>query len=1169
MRGQNNLYSFLNSLKYGISAFALLAILVILRLKDKEIQYGDPVFIETSNSSSIRELQRSHDAGKITGIEDSKETISGVQYSQTDDSSSTDKSVNLIKGSRKETEYNKQIRLAKEQILKDMLDSGEDLRFLEEPYALLGKIKKASDFADYVAGKKGNPLAGEVRQMIDAGGGLVTLGQSVYENIINQNNSVNSSSGSQSQMTAGQWMMAGIVQANKAIGNGSMEVGWNGNSMVVNYLGTSTLVNQTATSLIYNIANGGQRVLMGMNQQVEEMLVKNSVITGTDNEWYEILLQLWVKEIRLTEMGIIEIWNDKNAVMKVKKPEAIDNAGNLLQCWWIIENIIADEVTSISKPGSVQGWSVSNPTKMVIRLSTDMDPNTVFPVVIDPSWSTAGSLGTARRIPGVFALTDSKVLAAGGFDGTNILSTCELYDTTTGVWSSTGSMSNSRWYFAGVVRPNSNVLISGGYQSGLYLTGCELFDPSTATWTATGSLGKSRTLHTLTLLASSDTTLAVGGFDGSSNSLSTTEKWVSDTWTYSGSLNTARRGHVSVLLQNDKIVAIGGDQSSSTKSISSSELYDPSTATWSLTGSLNTGRRLFAGTMISNGNVVAIGGRNSSDTVLTACELYDSSAGTWAYTGSLATARSLPNTALLQTGIILVAGGYDGASYLSSTELYAAGTFAAGTAMGTERATHGTVPMYDGHILVVGGNNASSTLSSTEYLRPVDGTWTLTGSLNDVRRRSSCLLLNNDKVLAAGGIPASGVNATCELYNSATWTYTGSFTARSTFSVVTMTDGKAMAVGGYDASDVTIATVELYDVSAGTWSATGSLDSAVALAPAVVLSNGNVLLVGGSTSSGVRTQICQLYSASTWTRTGSLNNTREGSGTVYLSNGKVLAAGGTGSTSTSELYNSATWTVTGSLNAARTRPNAIYLPNGKVLCAGGDSAVTELYDVSAGTWATSGSLASAIAKLDAFSLLLENGKVVLCGGLLGTSRNTAELYDPVTGTWTLTGSLNTGRQDMSGAFLSTGKLLLVGGRSGSSNLSSCELFDPTPSRSATLQATITSVEGSSSFPVSITKSAVIDIIGTNFKGKTEGSTGRYSSSSTGFPVVFLKRVTDLGCSELGGTNDQYFFPISSSWTSSTSLTFTASSGLQSNGYYQLRVIVNGVASDAKIVKAVD
>ena len=67
-----------------------------------------------------------------------------------------------------------------------------------------------------------------------------------------------------------------------------------------------------------------------------------------------------------------------------------------------------------------------------------------YPVLIDPSWVTTGSLGTARCAHTATLLPSGKVLVAGGQDSSGFLSSAELYDPATGRWTATGSLGTAR-----------------------------------------------------------------------------------------------------------------------------------------------------------------------------------------------------------------------------------------------------------------------------------------------------------------------------------------------------------------------------------------------------------------------------------------------------------------------------------------------------------------------------------------------------------------------------------------------------------------------------------------------------------------------------------------------------------------------------------------------------
>ena len=189
-----------------------------------------------------------------------------------------------------------------------------------------------------------------------------------------------------------------------------------------------------------------------------------------------------------------------------------------------------------------------------------------------------GSLATARRLHTTTLLPNGKVLVAGGYNSSQITASCELFTipspSDANTWSSTGSLPTARGQHTATLLPNGKVLITGGIGSigNNHLSSAVLYDPTAGTWSSTGSMSTARAYHTATLLPNGK--VLVAGGDSGSSYLSSAELYdpTAGTWSSTGSMSTARVYHAATLLPNGKVLVEGGTRDGSNY-LSSAELY--------------------------------------------------------------------------------------------------------------------------------------------------------------------------------------------------------------------------------------------------------------------------------------------------------------------------------------------------------------------------------------------------------------------------------------------------------------------------------------------------------------------------------------------------------------------------------------------------------------------
>ncbi|WP_434045816.1 MULTISPECIES: kelch repeat-containing protein [Sorangium] len=324
------------------------------------------------------------------------------------------------------------------------------------------------------------------------------------------------------------------------------------------------------------------------------------------------------------------------------------------------------------------------------------------------------------------------------------------------------------------------------------------------------------------------------------------------------------------------------------------------------------------------------------------------------------------------------------------------------------RRSHHAAALLGTRVLVTGGVNIYGVaIDSTELYDPAESAWSnapAPGRMGRARTDHAAIALDSDRVLVIGG-DRGGADSTYEVYDARTtsWVVEGTIpldhplgTARPaplhrhTATRLGKESGDVLIAGGTaDLDSVAIYdAVFRYDLSTGQLTEEASLSTPRALHTATRLATGEVLVVGGYRSTGLRT---------------------------------------------TELYDpvSRTWTAGPSMmeGSERYMHTATLLPDGRVLVVG-YSPLTEIYDPSTNSFSLGAPMLTHGTRHAHTATLLPNGCVLVAGGRLDSSSATAdvELYNPDDDRWITIAPLSEPRGFHEATYIDQdGSVLITGG----------------------------------------------------------------------------------------------------------------------------------------------
>lgn len=314
--------------------------------------------------------------------------------------------------------------------------------------------------------------------------------------------------------------------------------------------------------------------------------------------------------------------------------------------------------------------------------------------------------------------------------------------------------------------------------------------------------------------------------------------------------------------------------------------------------------------------------------------------------------------------------------------------------MAAGRAAHQATVLASGHVLITGGcagHGCTPFHRSTDVYDPSSRTFRSAAPMTVPRASHTATLLEDGRVLVAGGCSERGATASAEVYDAATdrWTPVGEMTEpRCSHIAVPLIDGRVFVMGGGGGRLGDLGSAEVFDPATSTFSTLGRMRSNHYLATR--LADGRILLTGGQSDRG-----------------------------------EILAS--------AEIFDpeSGTFEPTGDMATARVKHAAAVRPDGSVLVVGGSDqrgydgrfSSTEIYDPETGRFSPGPQLQHGRHKIRDAVAVLPSGAVVVAGGAVQP-----ELYDPVDEVFIpVRGELGGPQMFATASVLRSGEVLVLGG----------------------------------------------------------------------------------------------------------------------------------------------
>lgn len=302
--------------------------------------------------------------------------------------------------------------------------------------------------------------------------------------------------------------------------------------------------------------------------------------------------------------------------------------------------------------------------KIIKTFENDIEITSNDTVVIEYPCMTA-----SRKMAASASISATEVLICGGLcaNGSGILKSANIYNSSTGQWTVAASMAYPRYGHTAVVLSDGKVFVYGGIgPNGVAVNTSEVYDPVADTWTnkASFSTVTGQAFHSSTILSNGNV-LVAGGLNASNQLLPNSAEYDPDidTWEYATTFAALGLSSITLTaLPSDKVMLIGGlgtytdpylediDSTANDAKFSGSlatYMYDSSTHLWTAKASIpdattKTAYRNYVGQKVASDTVIAVGDSQYY--------LYTISTNTWSAAKNIAQSPDFTGTETVFNG---------------------------------------------------------------------------------------------------------------------------------------------------------------------------------------------------------------------------------------------------------------------------------------------------------------------------------------------------------------------------------------------------------------------------------------------------------------------------------------------------------------------------------------